>query len=91
MEADGLPMEESGNTEQLQELARQRFLEFLETFVVNDDEDSRSQFTQGSQQSAPAPPTKLYVEQVHSIRLLHIKQNRFQRAFQCFIAAPMSL
>lgn len=65
MEADGLPMEEAGNTEQLQEYARQRFLDFLESFVVNDDEDSRSQFTQGSQQSAPTPPSKLYVEQVH--------------------------
>ena len=65
MEADGLRLEDVGNTEQLQEHVRQKFLDFLESFVVNDDEDSRSQYTQGSEQSAPSQPTRLYVEQVH--------------------------
>lgn len=64
MEADGLRLEDVGNTEQLQEHVRQKFLDFLESFVVNDDEDSRSQFTQGSEQSALTQPTRLYVEQV---------------------------
>ena len=53
MEADGLRLEDVGNTEQLQEHVRQKFLDFLESFVVNDDEDSRSQYTQGSEQSGP--------------------------------------
>ncbi|BDA47708.1 DNA replication licensing factor MCM6 [Coccomyxa sp. Obi] len=67
MEADGLRLEDVGNTEQLQEHVRQKFLDFLESFVVNDDEDSRSQFTQGSEQSAPTQPTRLYVEQAQEL------------------------
>ena len=55
------------STEDLSELVRQRFLAFLEGYTLHDDEDSRSQLTQGSAQTPGTQPHKPYVEQVRSV------------------------
>lgn len=64
MEAANEPLHNAADTEQLLELIRQRFLDFLQRYTIHDGEDSRSQLTHASEQSAPLPPQRPYVEQV---------------------------
>lgn len=65
MEAQpGLNPEDAGSTSALRELARRKFLEFLNVYSEADNDFSRSQETHESQQAEPTQPTKIYVEQV---------------------------
>ena len=65
MEAhQGLNPEDAGSTSALRELARRKFLEFLNTYSEADNDFSRSQESHESQQADPTQPTKIYIEQV---------------------------
>ena len=71
MEAQpGLNPEDAGSTSALRELARTKFLDFLNTYSESDNDFSRSQETHESQQAEPTQPTKIYVEQV-CFKMLH--------------------
>ena len=63
-EAANEPLHNTADTEQLLEVIRQRFLDFLQRYTIHDAEDSRSQLTHASEQTAPTQPQKPYVEQV---------------------------
>lgn len=52
------------DTQRLLPQVRQRFLDFLESFEINEEEESRSQFTQNSDQVSLTQSSKPYVEQV---------------------------
>lgn len=60
----GMNPDDAGSTSALRELARRKFLEFLNTYTETDNDFSRSQETHESEQAGPSPPTKIYVEQV---------------------------
>ena len=60
----GLNPEDAGSTSALRELARRKFLDFLDTYSEADNDFSRSQETHESQQAEPTQPSKIYIEQV---------------------------
>ncbi len=60
----GLNPEDAGSTSALRELARRKFLDFLNTYSEADNDFSRSQETHESQQGEPTQPTRIYIEQV---------------------------
>lgn len=60
----GLNPEDAGSTSALRELARRKFLDFLNTYSETENEYSRSQETLGSDQGGPTQPNKIYIEQV---------------------------
>ena len=56
------------DTQRLLPQVRQRFLDFLESFEINEEEESRSQFTQNSDQVSLTQSSKPYVEQVSTFQ-----------------------
>lgn len=60
----GLNPEDAGSTSALREMARRKFLEFLNTYSESENEYSRSLGTHESEQAAPTQAVKIYVEQV---------------------------
>ncbi|CAK0783083.1 hypothetical protein CVIRNUC_006278 [Coccomyxa viridis] len=63
----GLNPEDAGSTSALRELARRKFLDFLNTYSELENEYSRSQETLGSDQGGPTQPSKIYVEQAQEL------------------------
>jgi len=60
----GLNPEDAGSTSALRELARRKFLDFLNTYSESDNDFSRSQETHESEPAGPTQASKVYIEQV---------------------------